>query len=703
MISVSDIKLSALGAAIKSSGRAFAEEHSQWILWLPVAVGIGVVLFLAVPTQPPLWLGAAILGPLLLLTAKLRHHEFWHAIGIIFILVALGFMAAQFRDYRIAHEVLSRGVGPLPIAGTITDIDHKEKTVRLTLVNVQPLEALRYVKSIPSRLRVSVRGGIPDDWQAGDRVKVLAKLMPLTQPTVPGGYDFAVLQYYKGLGATGFSFGKPELIEKSPPHEIDEFLERGRQSIRQKIHAAIPNKPAEAAIATAILTGEQNEIPQVAADQLRDSGLFHIISISGLHISYVAILIFFFVRRGLALSPTLALYWPLKKIAAAAALLGITAYTLFAGAPSPALRSCLMAAVVLLAIMVDRHAISLRMVAIAALVILLFEPEQIYSVSFQLSFVAVTGLISAFEFMHPHVVKLFMDQPAYIRWLRGPFELLASSLVATFATMPFVFYHFQSSQLLGVVANMASVPLTAILIMPFGCLGFLLAPFGLEGFAFEIMGWGISGMMWIAAKVAALPGAVWLMPALPPVALGFFTFGFLWLCIWTRPWRLWGLLIILLGFFTLPLQSQPDVMVAPGGKIAVLRRDDGSYALMGSGRESYYTESWARWFGLRTTEFIPEKNPPEFNCDDSRCLISRGGQTIALVRKPDGFFKSCEEGASIIMTVRQIKKFKGECEAAQTIRYWDSIDNGSYIFNFVNGGWSGVNVNDLRGNRPWVR
>lgn len=689
--------------AVKSSGRAFAEEHSQWILWIPAALGIGVVLFLAAARQPPLWMGGGVMFPLVLLTAWARRHAFWRAVGIIFILVAVGFMAAQLRDYFMAHEVLSRGVGPLRIQGTIVDIDHKEKTVRLTLSDVRAMEALKYVKSIPGRLRISVRDEIPDDWAAGDRIQVLAKLSPLTQPTVPGGYDFAILQYYKGLGATGFSYGKPELVEKAPPRALDEFLERGRQSLRQKINAALPDQKVEAAIATAVLTGEQNEIPREAADQLRDSGLFHIISISGLHISYVAFLIFFIGRRGLALSPTLALYWPLKKIAAVAALLGITAYTLFAGAPSPALRSCLMAGVVLLAIMVDRHAISLRMVAIAACLILLFEPEQIHSVSFQLSFVAVTALISAFEFMHPHIVRLFLDQPAYIRWLRGPMELLSSSLVATFATMPFVFYHFQSSQLLGVIANMASVPLTAVLIMPFGCLGFLLAPFGLEGFAFQIMGYGISGMMWIAEKVSALPGAVWLIPALPPVALAFFAFGFLWLCLWTRAWRLWGIPIILLGFLTFPLQEKPDLMVSPGGKIAVLKRDDGSYAFMGSGREGYYTESWARWFGLRPENFIAEKNPPEFNCDDNRCVIAREGQMISLVRKPDGFFQSCEEGIPIIMTIRQIKKFKGECESAKTIRYWDSVDNGSYMFNFRGGVWEITSVNDLRGHRPWVR
>jgi competence protein ComEC len=617
-------------------------------------------------------------------------------------------MAAQWRDYRMAHPVLSRSVGPLWLEGTLVDLDYKEKTVRLTLTDVMHRIDLdkferKYLPEIPKRLRISVRGTVPDDWRAGDRIKIFAKLMPLTQPTIPGGYDFSILQYYQGLGATGFAFGKPERIAAAAPTEFNAWLERARQSVRQKIRAALPDKPAEAAIATAILTGEQNEIPRIQADQLRDSGLFHIISISGLHISYVAILIFFFVRRGLALSPTLTLHWPLKKIAALAALFGIVAYTLFAGAPSPAQRSCIMAGVALLAIMVDRHPISLRMVAAAAAAILLFEPEQIYSVSFQLSFVAVTGLIAAFEFLHPRLVPVFLDKPGYIRVLRGPAELLMSSLVATLATMPFVFYHFQSSQIFGVLANMAVVPLTGLIIMPFGCLGFLLAPFGLESFAFEMMGHGISGMVWIARLVANFPGAVWIIPALPPLALGCFAFGFLWLCLWTRSIRLFGLAIIFLGFFTFPLQPWPDILLAPGGKLLAAQRDDRSYALMGSGREGYYTESWARWLGMRPGTFQAEKMPPEFNCDADRCTVMREGQTISFIKTPAGFDQSCAAGDAVIVTIKRIKKFKGQCEDAEAIRYWDSIDNGTYAFDFINGQWQSTHVNALRGDRPWVR
>lgn len=678
------------------------EESTQWVLWIPAALGLGAALFLMWPAAPPLWFGTAVMAPLILLTVKVRQHEFARAVGVILILITAGFMAAQARDFFTAHPVLPRAQGPVWLQATITDVDHKEKTVRLTLSDLQLEEMPRYPFVVPDTIRISVRGEVPE-YYAGDRVRALAKLMPLTAPTVPGGYDFSVLQYYNGLGATGFSFGKPQVIAQNQKSDWQNRMENARQFVRERIFAALPGQFAEAAIGTAIFTGEQNEIPKTEANQLRDSGLYHIISISGLHISYVAVLIFFLVRRSMALAPPLALYLPTKKIAAAVALLGIVAYTYFCGAPSPAQRSCLMAGIALLAMLIDRSAISLRTIALAAVVIILLEPEQVYSVSFQLSFAAVTGLISAFEFFHPRIQAFFMDRPWFIRIWRAPVELFFTSIVATLATMPFVFYNFQNTQLLGVVANMIAVPLTGIWVMPFGCLAFFLMPFGLDDYAFWAMGQGLHVILWIAREVAALPGAVWHLPALPPLAMVFFTLGFLWLCLWQRPWRLIGLVIILCGFLTFPLVRQPDLLVAPGGKVIALRRDDGSYIFQGSKRENYYRDSWAQWFGIDENALDIDKDQPELGCDDDKCLITRGGKKIALIRTENGFEQSCAAGANILMTVKQLKGFRGECPTARTIRYWDGMDNGTYAFYFRNGDWVYENANDRRGNRVWVK
>lgn len=680
---------------------SIARESTQWVLWIPVAIGVGAALFFAAPHQPPLWLGAAVFSPLAWLTLWFRKSPWLRTLGLAFLLICLGFMAAQFRDWRTAHDTLARGQGPLWLQGTIADLDHKEKNVRLTLHDLTFEEQPRYPFNLPSIIRISVRGDVPPGWQAGDRIRALTRLMPLTAPTLPGGYDFAILQYYNGLGATGFTFGMPERIANAPESRND-WTENARQFVRGRIEAALPGQQAEAAIGTAIFTGEQNEIPKQESDWLRDSGLYHIISISGLHISYVAALIFFFVRGGLAWVPGLAIHWPLKKIAALVALAGIVAYTLFAGAPSPAQRACLMAGMALMAMMIDRHALSLRTIAVAAAVIIVLEPEQLYSVSFQLSFAAVTGLIAAFELFHPRMQKIFLDKPWWVRVWRAPAELMLTSLIATLSTMPFVFYHFQSTQIYGVLANMIGVPLTGLWVMPLGCLAFLLMPFGLDDFAFHWMGQGVSVLLSIARGVSELPGAVWQMPALPPLALGLFAIGFCWICIWQTRWRLMGLILIAAGFLTWPLIQRPDVMVSPGGKVMALRLPGGNYIFQGNARESFYRDSWAQWFGIKEESIDLEKDQPELNCDDDKCLITRAAQTLALIRSEDGFLAACQAGAKVLLSIKPIKGFRGECPNARVIKYWDTVDYGTHAFYFENGRWRMETVNDQRGHRPWV-
>ncbi len=672
----------------------------QWFLWLPVGLGIGAAAFLAWPVEPPLYLGAAVLLPFAFLWRFVRQ-DFVRAIAVIMIVIAAGFIAGQARDLMVAHTPLSRPVGPVRMQGDLVEIDRKEKSVRLTLKNLD-FDGGWWHAARPEIVRVSVRGDVPPEWHAGDRVKLLAKLMPLTAPVEPGGFDFALVQYFNGLDATGFSFGKPELIQEKMADSFTAWLERAREYVRGRIFAALPNQHAEATIGAAIFTGKENEIPGAVMSDMRDTGLIHLIAISGLHVAFMAALIFFCVRRMLSAVPPLALHWNLKKVAAVIALLGITGYMMLCGAPLRGQRSTFMAALTLIALLLDRRTISLRVLAIVAAGVILLEPEKIYSVGFHLSFAAVAGLIAGFEWSNPKVQHLFETRPI-ARWVfREPLHLILTSVFTTLATMPFIFYDFQNTQVYGVLANIIAVPVVGIWVMPLGLLAFLLMPFGLDGFAFYWMGQGISIVIWIAHIVANLPGAVWHIPALPPIAIAFFAIGFAWLCIWQKPWRWLGVPIMLLGFATLPLQEKPDLLVAPGGKVMALRVGK-NYVFQGSARENFYRDSWVQWFGLREDELDLDTDQPDFHCDDDKCLVARDNQTIGLIRSEDGFFQACKAGAKILMTIKQLKGFHGECPGATIIKYWDAFDDGTYAFYFENNSWRIENVNDRRGDRPWVQ
>ena len=276
---------------------------------------------------------------------------------------------------------------------------------------------------------------------------------------------------------------------------------------------------AEGGVIGAFLTGQQTAIPDHVMDDFRASGLAHLLSISGIHVSLVAALVFFPVRALLALIEPVALNWPIKKIAAVAAVAGAFAYMLLVGSPVPTERSVLMTSLAMLAILLDRNPLSMRLIAFAAAVVILKEPDSVMGASFQMSFGAVVALISAYEVISGPWAGVRRNMGWFGRiWLHLA-GIAVTSVIATLATMPFSLYHFQQIQYYGVIANMIAVPVTSVWVMPFGLISYLAFPFGLEEWPLTVMGWGVTVILETARIVAAFPGSTKLVPAMPPWGL----------------------------------------------------------------------------------------------------------------------------------------------------------------------------------------
>src|SRR5262245_61565467 len=307
----------------------------------------------------------------------------------------------------------------------------------------------------------------------------------------------------------------------SKPDGLVRAIDALRADITERILKALPGP--EGGVVAALLTGEQTAVDKDVTQAMRDSGLAHILSVSGLHIVFVVGLVMGLVRYGIALVPPLALRVDAKKIAAVLALLAALFYTALAGAPVPAQRACAMAGFALIAVLLDRTALSLRLVAWSAIIVLAAAPEALTGASFQMSFAAVIALIAAWEAgsgwrrLHERA-----DLSAH-RWLwrlaAGVAASLATTLIASVATGAFAAYHFNRVSLLGLVANMLGVPLTGFWIMPWGLLAMLLMPLGLERVALVPMGWGVEGLNAIARYVAGWPDAGTLVPSLPGASL----------------------------------------------------------------------------------------------------------------------------------------------------------------------------------------
>ena len=396
-------------------------------------------------------------------------------------------------------------------------------------------------------------------------------------------------------------------------------------------------------MAAALLTGLQAGISDAVWWDMQRSSLAHLISISGLHMALAASTVFLALRWGLALIPPLALRLKVKKLAAMGALLGATFYLLLSGASVPAERSYLMVAAGLLAILVDRQPLSMRLLAGAALTVLLLSPESLLGASFQLSFAAVLALVAVYEGGGPggrpgaHGSIL----GAGLGHLRG---IAFTTLVASTATAPLTGYHFQNVATYGVLANMVAVPVTTLWIMPAGLAGLLLMPLGLDLPFFRLMAWGVQVVLWTAHGVARLPGAAIAVPQWPFAALVVFATGGLWLALWRGPWRFWGLVPILAALPMALAASQPALLVDPALDMAAVRAPWGVVRVAGWRRDKLVESAWLRALGTTRNEPWPAGGggvSEGLACDRDGCILAVSGRRISLARTVQAVLEDC--------------------------------------------------------------
>ncbi len=671
------------------------EERERWFLWLPVALGSGIALYFSLPSEPP-----PALGPILLLmiTAAawlvLRHGPpgsmpLWLGLGA----VALGLSVASLRTQLVTAPVLERR-GAYMLDGRVLLVEERVRGQRLLLDQPQ-IEGIE-AAATPLRVRVSRRDGEPPVI-AGDRVHMRAMLMPPSPPGAPHGFDFARQAFFEQLGAVGYALGDVQRIEPAHEWTWQLGLARLRQHIAGAIAAAVPGDPG--AVATALLTGLRGAIPEHVWHDMQVAGIAHLLAISGLHLGLVAGTLFFAVRFALALSPPLALRLPTKKIAAALALAGAFVYLLLTGMTVPTQRAFTMTALMLIAVMADRNPFSMRLVAWAALVVLVFEPESLLGASFQMSFAAVVGLIAVYE-------TGVGQRPDRAAGLDRRFALYVggvalTTLIASAATAPFAIYHFGRLPTYGVIGNLIAVPLTAFWIMPMGLLGLILLPVGLGGVCFMLMGQGVELILAVAATIAQWPGAA-LHLAQPPIAALIATIaGGLWLCLWRRPWRRLGLLGIALGIGLMVLARPPDLLVDRRGQIVAVRLDDGRLAISPWRRDRWITDGWLRSAGQDEAAPWPEDGAggDDLRCDALGCVVGRRGQRIALARRPEALEEDCAL-VDLVISYPRIERCPNGTPLIGPAALWQA---GGLALWVERDGIETTSVREVRGERPWVQ
>lgn len=651
-------------------------ESGRWVLWFPVLIGVGIGFYFALDHEPPIWVGtgALVLAMVTGVLVQVRRPDWALAAWILLLAVPLGFAASQLRTALVAAPMLREDIGPVGVRGRVVQIDRLDKGMRLFLtdVTVPGLAAA----DTPRILRISMRNTetMP---LIGERVRLFATIGPASDAVEPGAFDFRRHLYFLGVGGTGFALGRVRRLEG--PVEEGVLLEQWRHVIADRVAARLPDQ-ATAGMVTALLNGQPTAIPETDMEAMRQSGLQHLLSISGLHIALVAGLVFFLLRGGMALWPALALRHPIKKYAAVAALAASIFYMMMVGSPVPTQRSVLMTGVMLLAVLVDRNPFSLRVVAVAALVVMLIQPEAIIGPSFQMSFAAVIALVAAFEVATPWMAARRKEggQGWFGQSLTYVGSLSLTSLVAGLVTIPFGLHHFQQMSNYGLLANMIAVPVTSFWVMPWGLLVYLLMPLGLEGWAVTAMGWGAEAILWTAHWVADMPGAALHLPLLPATGLVIFTLSCLWLCLWQGRIRLLGLAGMLAGLMFLPLAPRPDLRINADGKVVGVRLADGSIAVSTRRAGRFDSDEWAKRDGMSVEPRAwPKQGSKDgrLTCDTpDACLYRLNGRTVAIALSPAAVDALCQPGIDALVTRHPVS----ECAAPIVIGPQILADRGAH-------------------------
>jgi len=613
-------------------------------LLVPVLLCAGAAIYFALDVEP----GWMPLASLFFLFAAV----IWMAreaapakyLALAALLLLGGALLGKVETWRADTKVIG-GEITTRLTGRVETIEVREKgRVRLTLtVMATERPKLRYQ---PDRVRLTARSA-PKGLEPGAVVTGLARLAAPLGPLRPGSYDFAFESYLDGIGATGFFLKGPEVVGETATAPLgarfQAWIEAHRIDLAGRIRSHITGPEGE--IAAALVAGVRGGIPEDVNETLRITGLAHVLSISGLHMALVAGVVIGSLRLGFAAFPGFASRHPVRKYAAIGALVALAAYLLISGSQVAAERSFLMIAVMLVALLFDRAALTMRNLAIAALIIVVLSPHEVVGPSFQMSFAATAALVSAYAWWAERRALRPVTNPAQ----RGSLTrmartvtlyvvgLAATSLIAGIATGIFGAWHFQRVSPLGLVANLAAMPVFSVVVMPSAVAGMVLMPFGLDGPAFGIMGQGLSLALaiarWLAERtpvdaIGAIPAAAVILLALALVPLTLAT---------TATARLLAVPLVVAGLASLTFRELPQAYVSEDARLVGVRTGDGALAVNRDRPNAFTVEDWSRATmasavvkPAKDSEIPPpeEISPARFTCTAGLCLIGHGSGAV---------------------------------------------------------------------------
>lgn len=568
------------GALLRMPFDALETPRGRLFPFVPVGLALGIGGWFALPVEPAVAHYAVAAGALAALAAAGAFLRPALPVLAFVCCIIAGGLACGVRVAVVATPMLDgRYYGQ--VTGRVIELDRSQSgALRVTLDHVW-LDG-RDPAGVPLTVRLSLHG---DQGGAepvpGEVVMTTAHLAAPEGPVEPGAFDFRRMAFFESLGAVGYTRVPLLLWQEGAPE--DQRVGRLRAYLSGAIRARIEGDPG--AFAAGVLTGDRSGLSVEAVEALRDSSLAHLLAISGMNMAFLVGFTFGFLRYGLALVPPVAVRVNSKKVAAAVSLGVACFYLLLSGANVATERAFIMVAVMLVAVLLDRRALTLRSVAIAAIVILLWQPEALLSPGFQMSFAATVALIVAFRALTDWA------SGRRVAWLlRVCVAAVLASLVGGLATAPYAAAHFNRFTDYGLLANLLTGPVMGLVVMPAGALAAMAAPLGLAGVPLWVMEQGCRWILFVAHEVAALEGSVTAIKAPPMAVLGWLSLGLAFAVLWSGRTRWLGFLPVVAALGLWVASDRPTVLIGAGGIVGVMG-PEGRAVSAGRG-EGFTVRNW---------------------------------------------------------------------------------------------------------------
>jgi competence protein ComEC len=680
--------------------RAGAANEGRLTLWLPVAMAAGIGAYFALPVEPGvLPVGFAIVGMVFWGWSQLAGRR--SAAATLAAMALFGMLLAKGHVWAFSGPAIAAVTEEIHVEGFVEQITRGLGRSATVILRIGAATGLPDDQR-PKRIRIST--AVQKDLRVGDHIEAELRLNPLLTPVAPRAFDFARTQWLQGIGASA-STRTPLRINRniSPPNWLAfrRAIDAARFTISGRIRNAMPDELG--LLAVALVTGERAGLPPRMKDSLQASGLAHVVSISGLHMSLVAGSLFWIIRGLLALSIHLALRKPIKKWAAAAALIAGAFYLALSGCEVPAQRSYLMLAIMFAAVLVGRPALSLRNVALAAMVAMVLDPAAVLQPGLQMSFLAVTGLLSFFEARRmdrslPPIMRRGRVVHAAMRLTLAFLTLAATTVIAGICTGPPAAYHFGRVSPYSLVGNLLALPIVSSIIMPMALAGTVMMPVGLEHLPFAIMHMGLRSLMAISDWTASLPGARYFVPGQTAISAVVFSAGILHICLVRGAVRWFGVAIFAVGFFLAMLTPRPDVLIERTGRNVAIRNGADELVIANPRRSRFAVE---RWLIADGDDASPSESAGRqgWQCAGHLCLAVVKDKRIAFAQAEAEGKLTCPD-ADILVAGFPLRK---ACSSIPLrIDRFDVWRMGAHAL-FIDGGTIRTQTaRSVRGARPWV-